>query len=92
MKDTDLVKSCRVSPEKLYGTVHLLRVYCILYRHLFNYSFPPPVFYWFKSEELTPENFWTAAWKARVSPYQLAVSMDIPLASPPQEWPTPLIR
>lgn len=28
MKDADLVKSCRMSPEKLDGTVHLPRVYC----------------------------------------------------------------
>lgn len=62
------------------------------YGHLFDSSFPPPVFYWSKSKELTPGYIWIAAGKARISPCQLVMCMEVPLAFPPQKWPTPLIR
>ena len=81
-EETDwVVRSRRMTLERLCGTFHLRRVYC---RDLGIYlsSFPSLVLYWSKSKQLSPGDIWIAAEKARVSPCQLVMSVDVPFAFP----------
>lgn len=65
-----VVRSCRMSPERLQGTLKLESP-----TEIWAYLFPNFLLYCSKSKELSPGNFQTAAGKARVSPCQLVMSI-----------------